>query len=188
MTLRILTGAALAATLLAGCKSTPEPIQEEVAAPIPAPVRQAPVVTEPAPPPPVVVAEPEPDLPAPGSLEDFAYQAGEERVYFGYDQHTLSPDARETLSKQAEWLNTYTGVDAVIEGHADERGTREYNLALGARRAEAVKSFLVAQGVAPGRLTTVSYGKERPIDGRSNEEGWSRNRNAYTRLTGGAVS
>ena len=189
MSLRILIGATVAATVLAGCSSTPDPIMEEVAAPVPAPVRQAPVVNEPAPPPPpVVVAEPEVDLPTPGSLADFAYQAGEERVYFAYDQHTLSAEAREVLAKQAEWLNTYDGVEAVIEGHADERGTREYNLALGARRAEAVKGFLVAQGVAPGRLTTVSYGKERPIDGRSNAEGWAKNRNGYTRLTRGAVS
>jgi peptidoglycan-associated lipoprotein len=132
-------------------------------------------------------AAPAPDLPTPGSLEDFLYQSGEDRVYFGYDQFTLTPKAREVLTNQANWLNTYGAVQVVIEGHADERGTREYNLALGARRAEAVKRFLVGQGVAPTRLTTVSYGKERPIDGRSNEEGWARNRNGYTNLVSGAV-
>jgi len=82
---------------------------------------------------------------------------------------------------------TYSNVTAIVEGNADERGTREYNLALGARRAESVKAFLVGQGVSPSRLTTVSYGKERPIDGRSNEAGWSRNRNGHTNVTSGAI-
>jgi len=100
----------------------------------------------------------------------------------------LSPEARVSLTSQANWLTSYTNVNAIIEGHADERGTREYNLALAARRAEAVKSFLVSQGVAPSRLTTVSYGKERPIDARSNEEGWARNRNGFTNLTVGGFS
>ena len=187
--MRILTTTAIAAALaLTACSTKPEPIEEVVTAP--APVRQAPVA-QPAPepaPPPVVAAEPAPDLPIPGSIDDFVYQAGDDRIYFGYDQYTLTPQAREVLTKQAEWLNTYGNVQAVVEGHADERGTREYNLALGARRAEAVKTFLVSQGVAPGRLTTVSYGKERPIDGRSNEDGWSRNRNGYTNITSGATS
>ena len=185
--MRILTVTAISAALIAGCSTKPEPIEEVVTAP--APVRQVPVeqpAPEPAPPP--VVAEVDPNLPEPGSVADFAYQAGDDRVYFGYDQFTLTPQAREVLSKQAEWLNTYGNVQAVVEGHADERGTREYNLALGARRAEAVKTFLVSQGVAPNRLTTVSYGKERPIDGRSNEDGWSRNRNGYTNITSGATS
>ena len=86
------------------------------------------------------------------------------------------------LRAQADWLNRYPNYTAVVEGHADERGTRQYNIALGARRANSVKAFLVSQGVAPSRLTTVSYGKERPIDARSNEEGWARNRNGYTNL------
>ena len=130
-----------------------------------------------------------PDQPAPGSIEDFAYQSGgEPRVYFGYDQYTLSNEARNKLMQQANWLSNYSNMNAIIEGHADERGTREYNLALGARRAEAVRAFLVAQGIAPNRLSTVSYGKERPIDARSNEEGWARNRNGFTNLTSGGVS
>ena len=187
---KLLSTALIAGGLaLAGCKSTPEPVEEVAQAPAPAPVTQAPVFTpapEPAPAP-VMQAAPAPDLPTPGSLEDFLYQSGEDRVYFGYDQFTLTPKAREVLTNQANWLNTYGAVQVVIEGHADERGTREYNLALGARRAEAVKRFLVGQGVAPTRLTTVSYGKERPIDGRSNEEGWARNRNGYTNLVSGAV-
>lgn len=127
--------------------------------------------------------------PTPGSVEDFAYQSGgEPRVYFGYDQYTLTNEARDKLLRQANWLANYSTMNAIIEGHADERGTREYNLALGARRAEAVRAFLVAQGIAPSRLSTVSYGKERPIDPRSNEEGWARNRNGFTNLTSGGVS
>ncbi|MGB6317654.1 MAG: peptidoglycan-associated lipoprotein Pal, partial [Litorimonas sp.] len=121
--------------------------------------------------------------PIAGSIEDFAFQTGgEPRVYFGYDQHTLTPEARQTLRQQAEWLKAYPNYSAVVEGHADERGTRQYNIALGARRANSVKSFLVSQGVGPERLTTVSYGKERPIDPRSNDEGWARNRNGHTNL------
>ena len=177
---------------LGACKSVPEPVEDvpvveaPVAAPEPVfiPAEPAPA---PAPLPPVVEA-PKLDLPPPGSIEDFNYQAGGDRVFFGYDQNTLSPEARETLAKQAEWLQLYPNVQAVIEGHADERGTREYNLALGARRAEAVKDYLVSRGVAANRLRTVSYGKERPIDGRSNAEGWARNRNGYTNIVAGAVS
>ena len=181
---------AASALTLAACASTPEPEPVQEAA---APITQAEPIfvpePEPIPQPPVapVVEAPSEPLPTPGSIADFAYQAGDERVFFGYDQYTLSPEAREVLTNQAQWLNTYDGVRAVIEGHADERGTREYNLALGARRAEAVKSFLVNQGVDPRRLTTVSYGKERPIDGRSSEDGWARNRNGFTNITSGAV-
>jgi peptidoglycan-associated lipoprotein len=125
----------------------------------------------------------EPNQPFPGSLEDCAYSTGgDARIYFAYDQFTLSADARQTLRQQAELMYRYNSYTAVVEGHADERGTRQYNIALGARRANSVKAFLVSQGVEPSRLTTVSYGKERPIDGRSNEEGWARNRNGYTNL------
>jgi len=188
--MRFSTTILISASLLTivACKSTPEPEPVEAAAP----VTQAEPVFVPAPTPapqsiaPVIQA-PAPDLPIPGSIADFAYQSGEDRIYFGYDQYNLSAEARDVLSKQAAWLSTYEGVEAVIEGHADERGTREYNLALGARRAEAVKAFLVAQGVSPRRLITVSYGKERPIDGRSNTEGWARNRNGYTNIQSGAV-
>lgn len=158
---------------------TPPPVFEEVP-PLP-PVVQAPQ--------PVTEAPTfDPNAPVPGSAEDFAYQAGgEPRIYFGYDQYSLNADARAALGRQAQWLQTYSNVTAVIEGNADERGTREYNLALGARRADSVKAFLVSQGVSPSRLTTVSYGKERPIDGRSNEAGWSRNRNGHTNIASGAI-
>lgn len=147
----------------------------------------APVVTQA---PSVVAQAPvfDPNAPVPGSVGDFAYQAGgEPRVFFGYNSYTLNANARDALNRQAQWLQTYSNVQAVIEGNADERGTREYNLALGARRAESVKAFLVSQGVSPSRLTTVSYGKERPIDGASNEAGWSRNRNGHTNITSGAI-
>ena len=158
---------------------SPPPVFEE-AAPTPAPIVQAP---------PVVQAPAfDPNAPVPGSAADFAYQAGgEPRIYFGYDSYTLNGDARAALTRQAQWLQTYSNVSAIVEGNADERGTREYNLALGARRADTVKAFLVGQGVSPSRLTTVSYGKERPIDAGSNEAGWSRNRNGHTNISSGAI-
>jgi len=190
-----LTGAA-ALLILSACATKPEPVKEVVqTAPIKTP-EPAPEIVEPQPLPPVVeqapqVVEiaPQDNLPIPGSMEDFAYQSGgEPRVFFGYDQYNLSPEARDVLGRQALWMNTYSDVTAVIEGHADERGTREYNIALGARRADSVKSFLVGQGVAPSRLSTISYGKERPIDARSSESGWARNRNGFTNLRLGGVS
>ena len=159
----------------------PPQIFEDAAPKPPAPVIQTPQVVQQTP-------TIDPNAPIPGSAADFAYQAGgDPRVYFGYDSYTLNGDARATLSRQAQWLQTYSNVNAIVEGNADERGTREYNLALGARRADTVKAFLVSQGVSPSRLTTVSYGKERPIDGRSNEAGWLRNRNGHTNITSGAV-
>jgi len=122
----------------------------------------------------------------PGSVEDFTVNVGE-RVFFDTDQYTVRADARPVLQAQAAWLARYPQVRVIIEGNADERGTREYNLALGARRAQAVRDMLVSQGVAANRIETVSYGKERPLDGGSGEEAWARNRNARTAITGGAV-
>jgi len=110
-----------------------------------------------------------------GSLEDFRVNVGD-RVFFGYDKIDLSADARRTLERQAAWLKQYGSVRVVIEGHADERGTREYNLALGERRANAQKDYLVALGIPAARLSTVSYGKERPAVLGSNEAAWSQNR------------
>lgn len=115
-----------------------------------------------------------------GTPQEFIRHAGEDRVYFEYDSHQLTSKANYTLRRQAYWLRTYPNVYILVAGNADERGTREYNLALGARRADSVKSFLTRQGVSAHRITTVSYGKERPIDGRSNEGGWARNRNGHT--------
>jgi peptidoglycan-associated lipoprotein len=110
-----------------------------------------------------------------GSLEDFRVNVGD-RVFFGYDKFDLSADARRTLERQAAWLKQYGSVRVVIEGHADERGTREYNLALGERRANSQKDYLVALGIPAARLSTVSYGKERPAVLGSNEAAWSQNR------------
>ena len=123
----------------------------------------------------------------PGSQQDFVVNVGD-RVFFESDQTDLTPQAIVTLEKQAQWLQSYPRYSFTVEGHADERGTREYNLALGARRANAVKEFLVAQGVAAGRLETVSYGKERPICTESGEDCWSQNRRGVSVITGGAAS
>jgi peptidoglycan-associated lipoprotein len=122
----------------------------------------------------------------PGSVEDFARSAGD-RVYFGYDQYTLTPEASAVLDADAQWLARYPQVAIRIEGNCDERGTREYNLALGARRAESVKAYLVAHGVNPARIATLSYGKERPVDAGDGEQAWAHNRNAHIAVSGGAV-
>ena len=126
----------------------------------------------------------------PGSANDptsaaYVQQAVGDRVLFAVDQATLSPEARAVLDGQAGWLNSNTAFVAVIEGHADEQGTREYNLALGARRAQAVQDYLVSQGVSGARLKTVSYGKERPIQVCSDESCYAQNRRAVTVLASG---
>ncbi len=104
------------------------------------------------------------------------------------NQYNIEDNDKSTLMKQAAWLERYPTVRLTIEGHCDERGTREYNLALGARRANAIKEFLVAQGVAADRLETISYGKERPICTESTEECWAQNRRGVSVVTGGAAS
>jgi peptidoglycan-associated lipoprotein len=116
---------------------------------------------------------------APGSQQDLAATAGD-RVFFAFDRSDIDAEGRETLQKQGAWLQKYPNVVVRIEGHCDERGTREYNLALGERRANAVKEVLIAEGVAPSRISTISYGKERPIAPGSNEEAWAQNRVAIT--------
>lgn len=125
--------------------------------------------------------------PVPGSAEDFRVSVGD-RVFFGYDRFDLSPEARSILERQAAWLRQYPNVRVLVAGNCDERGTREYNLALGARRAAAARDYLASLGVAANRMETVSYGKERPLDPRDNEEAWSVNRNANTQIVSGAVS
>ena len=115
-------------------------------------------------------------------------QAVGDRVLFAVDQSSLSPEARGTLEAQAQWLMRNADYSAVIEGHADEQGTREYNLALGARRANAVREFLVGRGVAESRLRVVSYGKERPIEICSDESCYAKNRRAVTVLAAGPTS
>jgi peptidoglycan-associated lipoprotein len=123
----------------------------------------------------------------PGSERDFIVNVGD-RVHFVVDQSTLTPEAQETLRRQAAWLRQYPGVSVQVEGHADERGTREYNIALSARRASATQQFLIQQGVEPSRLSTVAYGKERPVALCDAESCWNQNRRAVTVITNGAVS
>jgi peptidoglycan-associated lipoprotein len=107
-------------------------------------------------------------------------------VFFLEDKSTLSPEAQETLRRQAQWLNKYGRVTVQVEGHADERGTREYNIALSARRATAAREFLISQGVGANRISSIAYGKERPAALCDAEQCWSQNRRAVTVITGGA--
>lgn len=116
---------------------------------------------------------------ASGSQQDLVVNVGD-RVFFDFDRFDLDQLARETLERQAAWLKSNPGVVITVEGHCDERGTREYNLGLGDRRANAAKDYLVALGVAPGRVTTVSYGNERPVAMGSNEDAWKQNRRSVS--------
>lgn len=122
----------------------------------------------------------------PGSTADFVAQSGSDTVWFGYDSYELDEASRATLGKQSEWLARYPNVKITVEGHCDERGTREYNLALGDRRANAAKNFLAAQGVDASRITTISYGKERPLVEGSDDASLAKNRRAVTVLVGAA--
>ena len=115
--------------------------------------------------------------PQPGSLEHLVVNVGD-RVFFGYDQSDLQAEGQKTTEALAVWLNSYPSVTLTVEGHADERGTREYNLALGERRANSVRDYLVALGVNPNRLQVVSFGKERPAVLGSTDEAWAQNRRA----------
>jgi peptidoglycan-associated lipoprotein len=181
--------AALAALIgLGACASrpaaTPAPVETRAPATGEA-VRQPEVLTAPQTTPPApapsTTASSQPTAPmgpAPGTIADFQANAGD-RVFFETD--------RFDLSAEAAWLQAYPGVQIMVAGNCDERGTREYNLALGSRRANAVRDYLVGLGVNPSRISTVSYGKERPIDPRSNPEGWAVNRNGHTQLVGGAA-
>jgi len=123
----------------------------------------------------------------PGSVREFNQTAGD-RVFFDTDLTDLSPTAQATLDKQAQWLNQYNRYSFTIEGHADERGTREYNFALGARRAQTVHDYLAAKGVAASRMRTISYGKERPVAVCDDISCWSQNRRAVTVLNGSPSS
>ena len=114
-----------------------------------------------------------------GSQEDLVANVGD-RVFFEFDKYSIKPEARQILVMQAAWMKKFPSLIFTIEGHCDERGTREYNLALGERRANSVKDYLVALGVNPNRLKTLSYGKERPVALGSNEQAWSQNRRAVT--------
>jgi peptidoglycan-associated lipoprotein len=121
----------------------------------------------------------------PGSARDFAVNVGD-RVFFESDQTDLTPTAVATLDKQAQWLSRYPRYTFLIEGHADERGTREYNFSLGSRRAQVVRDYLASRGISGSRMRTVSYGKERPVAVCNDISCWSQNRRAVTVLDGGA--
>jgi peptidoglycan-associated lipoprotein len=122
---------------------------------------------------------------APGTAQDFVVNVGD-RVFFETDSTELTPQARETLEKQAQWLQRYNRYAFTIEGHADERGTREYNIALGARRAQTVRDYLISRGVEGSRMRTISYGKERPVAVCNDISCWSQNRRAVMVLNAGA--
>jgi peptidoglycan-associated lipoprotein len=119
--------------------------------------------------------------PAPGTQADLVVNVGD-RIFFATDSYSLSAEARQVLDAQAAWLQQYPNLSVTIEGHADERGTREYNLALGERRANSVRNYLSALGIGPSRVNTVSYGKERPAVPGANESAWSQNRRSVTKV------
>jgi len=168
----VLKFAALSTALMVGACTT----KQEVAATPPPPVA------------PMAQAAPQqaPGI-MPGSVQDFKVNVGD-TVHFAYNEYNVEDQDKSTLQKQATWLSRYPGVQLTIEGDCDERGTREYNLALGARRANAVKEYLVSLGVNNARLQTVSYGKERPICTQSSEDCYAQNRRGVSTITSGAVS
>ena len=140
------------------------------------------------PPPPAAAPAPNYEAPAPapsntmipGSRADFLQQAGTDTVHFATDSSDVDSEAQSILSRQAQWLAKFPNVSVTVEGHADERGTREYNLALGDRRANSAKNFLVQAGVSASRISVISYGKERPVATGSDEGSWAQNRRAVT--------
>jgi peptidoglycan-associated lipoprotein len=172
--LRLALIAAVAASMTA-CASRPKPTLPTKPAP-PPPAAQGPAV-----PPPGPVRQGA----LPGSEQDFVVNVGD-RVYFDFDSYQVRPDALPLLDAQSAWLRRYPAVQVRIEGNADERGTREYNLALGGRRANAVREYLVSHGITPNRISTVSYGKEKPIDPGTSDEAMAHNRNGHTAIVGGA--
>ena len=115
----------------------------------------------------------------PGSQEDLIVNVGD-RVFFNYDSSDLDSDAQELLQDQVAWLKQYSDVSVIVEGHCDERGTREYNLALGEKRAQSVKNYLISLGISSDRISTISYGKERPAVVGSNDGAWAQNRRSVT--------
>lgn len=176
ISLTVLAGAAM---LASACASNPPPEPT----PPPQVVETRPTPPAPTPPP----TPPTPSGPAAGSKADFAAKATD-RVYFDYDQYNLDEDDRRALATQVSWLKQYPTTRVEIQGNADERGTRDYNIALGERRAQAVASYLQAQGVAATRIQTISFGKDKPIDMGHDEAAWARNRNAYTNVIVEAIS
>ncbi len=162
---------------------------------MPPPPPPPPPMMTPPPPPPPPPPQPPPMPPrpmpqvsiVPGSVQDFQVNVGD-RVFFEYDKSDLTDAARTTLQKQAAWLQRFGAVTLAVEGHCDERGTREYNLALGARRAQAVKDYLASLGVSAARLDTISYGKERPVCVESNDACFAQNRRGVSTIKSGSVS
>lgn len=165
---------------LGACASRPAPVVEDTA-----PVEV--VDTTPAPTAPVIEEVVQPTGPMAGSLDDFRVNVGE-RVYYDLNNYRLDADDQEILKRQAAWLSSYPAVRVLVAGNCDERGTREYNLALGERRAATVKDYLVSLGVDPSRIDTISYGKERPIAAGSDEQSWALNRNGFTQIVSGSTS
>jgi peptidoglycan-associated lipoprotein len=171
LTTTLICGAALIA--VAGCsKKRPETLP-------PAPSETPPPVTQPTTP----TGEMGNQV-VPGSAADFQQSVTADTIHFDTDQYDIDPQARAILDSQAAWLNKYPNVRVTIEGHCDERGTREYNLALGERRANATKNYLASRGVDPSRMTTISYGKERPVALGSDPASWAQNRRAVTVVLG----
>ena len=174
---------------VAACKSTPDETSSTTGGGFEEPVVSTPPPDDPdpdddifvrtEPEPPKVIYTSDPNEPIPGTQNDLVQKVGD-RVFFELDSAVLGPEARRTLDRQTTWLELFPEVEFVIEGHCDERGTREYNLALGERRANAVREYLIAQGVEPSRLRTLSYGKERPYAMKHNEEAWALNRRSVS--------
>jgi peptidoglycan-associated lipoprotein len=172
-TIKLIAAAGLIA--LAGCAHKP------AASTAPPPVEAPPPVDNGA------VTTGESSNVVPGSAEDLRVNVGD-TVHFGLNEYNVNEEDRGVLQRQAQWLQKYSQVRITVEGHCDERGTREYNLALGARRANAVKEYLVSVGVAANRVDTISYGKERPICTQSSEDCWAQNRRGVTTVTSGGAS
>lgn len=165
--------------LATACASNPPP------EPTPPPVvAEAPRV---APTPPAPIPTPQPSGPAAGSKGDFAAKTTD-RVYFDYDQYNLDDADRRSLATQVAWLKQFPSTRVEVQGHADERGTRDYNIALGDRRAQAVSQYLQQQGITAARIQTISFGKDKPLDMGHDEAAWARNRNAYSNIIVEAIS
>ena len=172
-------GLIAAAALIAACETAPE----DSAATSGAGDTAAPAATAAAPSAPAEAMPMKAMGPAEGTQEDLVANVGD-RVFFDYDKSSIKSDAQTVLQRQAAWLKNNPSVRVTIEGHCDERGTREYNLALGERRANAVKDYLTALGIDRSRVKTLSYGKERPVALGSNETAWAQNRRGETKVTG----
>ena len=175
--LTLLAGASMLAT---ACASNPPP------EPTPPPVVAEAPRAAPTPPTPLPTT-PVPTGPAAGSKADFAAKSTD-RVYFDYDQYNLDDADRRSLATQVSWLKQFPSTRVEVQGHADERGTRDYNIALGDRRAQAVSQYLQSQGITATRIQTISFGKDKPLDMGHDEAAWARNRNSYSNIIVEAIS